>query len=471
MIRMCRVCQGVTARQKCVYCRDCNKEVGACKNDADKNGWSVLFDKANSSDSSFRSLVLHFKANCPARGRGSKRPPLDWQQYFNGNDDSTCSSTKSMSSPVQTQPRESRACIETSECFQDRKVMERRCAGALDKCLGQVHIHGISNGSRQLSGPSKKRVRDAEDKDSDDLAACGEGPDFLSNHPKQKVARVSSAPRSIASGSSRPCHAFVTCSFLFSVNADASRPCDDIIAAIETHHKFMLKLYNAGTFRADRLLYMQVLELCRKLLNVVNQGWAFSDPASSIQASLYSDDLALLPQPDTSWEMNQETFSDVRVACLYSITKEDVDHWAKNCGAAADLVKQFGAGVKAIAAQVCDTSKLKHFQDTANKRQEAEQKDEHAAATAALRVSSLTVFDLPPHSGFSFQTVTEDVFLAMSAVEQTKMSMRPLLIRGCWKLKEQLANIPELDDQMQSLALQLSTCLSAPPMNRRCRHA
>jgi hypothetical protein len=376
-----------------------------------------------------------------------------------------------MPSTVQIRPTERSASIDLSEYFAfiarfpkvnghynakeaEKQWKELQACKRMVRRSGPVHIHGISNESRQSSQLSKKRAWDAENADPDDLAACCEALDSLSGHFNQKVAHVGSEPRSIESGPSRPCHSFVGCIFLFSVNADASRPCEDIIAAIEMLHQDMLKLYNAGTCRVDILLYTQVLELCQKLLNVVNQDFATSDPASSRQSR---------PHSESVQKQDSET-SD-------TITKEDVDQWATNCEAATHLAKQFAASVKATAAQVSYTRKLQHCQDTANKRQKPEQKDEHAAATAAWQGSLVTIFDLSPLSGSLFQTVTEDAFLAMSAVEQKQMSMRPLLIRGCFKLKEQLANIRQLDDQMQSLALRLSSCLQATPFSCRRGHA
>ena len=99
--------------------------------------------------------------------------------------------------------------------------------------------------------------------------------------------------------------------------------------------------------------------------------------------------------------------------------------------------------------------------DAALKRLEAEQKGGYAAATAALMASlqmfepNGSVFELPAEARVLFPTVTEDAFLKMSVAERAKMSLQPLLIQGCSKLKEQLANIPQLQAVTHRTASQL----------------
>ena len=120
----------------------------------------------------------------------------------------------------------------------------------------------------------------------------------------------------------------------------------------------------------------------------------------------------------------------LRAACLVASTEEDLADWVRAFTSAVQIAKQLRLADKTQIA--------------------AAQKGRYAAAMAALLPFQPkgSVFELPHEAGVLFPTVTEDVFLKMSVAERAKMSVRPLLIQGCSKLKWQLANIPQLQAVM-----------------------
>ena len=141
---------------------------------------------------------------------------------------------------------------------------------------------------------------------------------------------------------------------------------------------------------------------------------------------------------------------DWRAACEVASTQEDLALW----------VHTLAGAVKARAAEICRASKV------AKKLQEASHTRGYAWAMPAGLVSSQrcpqrdSVCDLPPWAGVLFQTVSEDVFFKMPVAEREKMSTRPLLIKGCSKLKRQPIRVPPLQAQMHRFTEQFSGSLN-----------
>ena len=77
-----------------------------------------------------------------------------------------------------------------------------------------------------------------------------------------------------------------------------------------------------------------------------------------------------------------------------------------------------------------------------------------------------SIFDLPTDLGLSIVTVPEKDFLKMSDSEKIKLSSSMLIIRGCTALKEALATVPRLQDQMNIFAPQYSSSSQAKSTGR-----
>ena len=80
-----------------------------------------------------------------------------------------------------------------------------------------------------------------------------------------------------------------------------------------------------------------------------------------------------------------------------------------------------------------------------------------------------SVFDLPPCAGVLFQTVSEGDFFKMPVAEREKMSTQPLLIKGCSKLKQRLAKVPQLQSQMHHFTEQFAKSVNVQWIGRRRR--
>jgi hypothetical protein len=163
---------------------------------------------------------------------------------------------------------------------------------------------------------------------------------------------------------------------------------------------------------------------------------------------LEQQDLPQLLNAVTTREMTLARLNEFRAACLVASTEQDLADWVRTFTAAIQLGKQLRL------AEQANNAAARILGKAAFRRLEAEQKGAYAAAMAALKASlqlfqpNGSVFELPPEAGDSFPTVTEDVFLKMSAAQRANMSLQPILIQGCSKLKWQLANIPQLQAVM-----------------------
>ena len=132
------------------------------------------------------------------------------------------------------------------------------------------------------------------------------------------------------------------------------------------------------------------------------------------------------------------------------------------------------------AAESAWATKEKRDKEVERKRQEAEaakqakkaQKEKEAEERQASRTSPQkvaavpSIFDLPTDLGLSIVTVPEKDFLKMSDSEKIKLSSSMLIIRGCTALKEALATVPRLQDQMNIFAPQYSSSSQAKSTGR-----
>jgi len=245
MTMMCKVCKMFSPRKKAVYCMGCAKDVAACQHDAERNGWSYLFQEVSTSERVFRSLILDFQVTSPSIGRGRKRDAFDYQRFFNEQPDAN---TSQMPPAI-------------------HRDLTRRSTGA------QGFVHDIVNGRRLSS----------------DLAGLGQELNARSDHFNQNIACLSTGPRSRAPRLPRPHLLFAHCSVF--VNVDAFRPCKDIMAAMSMLHKDMAQSYKAYAVTGDKLLYFQVLEVCQNLVKLVNKDWASSEAKPSRQSRPRSESL------------------------------------------------------------------------------------------------------------------------------------------------------------------------------------
>ena len=221
------------------------------------------------------------------------------------------------------------------------------------------------------------------------------------------------------------------------------------MAAIEMLHNDLVKSCTEFTKAGTETLFFQGFLLSENLLTLVYQDLDTSDPEPSTQSrprseSLEQQDLRGLLNPVTTRGKTLAALNDLRAACLVASAEEDLADWVRAFTSAVQIAKQLRLAEKA------DNAAASVFGEAALKRLEAEQKGRYAAAMAALLPFQPkgSVFELPREAGVLFPTVTEDVFLKMSVSGRAKMSVRPLLIQGCSKLKWQLANIPQLQAVM-----------------------
>ena len=296
-----------------------------------------------------------------------------------------------------------------------------------------------------------KKRRGHESNDSTNFAGHGMECDCLPDHLKQKKARLSAGSRAHAPGASRLRRVFVHCSAI--VNSDAFRCSEDIMAGVDTLHKELVASCTEYVKRGGETLYFQVLMQRHDLETLVYWFLDTSDPEPSKQSRhrsecLEQQDLPQLLNAVTTREMTLAHLNEFRAACLVASTEEDLADWVRTFTSAVQLGKQLRLADKA------NNAAARILGNAAFRRLEAEQKGAYAAAMAALKASlqlfqpNGSVFELPPEAGDLFPTVTEDVFLKMSVAQRAKMSVQPLLIQGCSKLKWQLANIPQLQAVM-----------------------
>jgi hypothetical protein len=220
----------------------------------------------------------------------------------------------------------------------------------------QANVNGIVSGRQQSLEASKKRCRDSADKDSDSLAGPGLELDSLSGHYNQKVARPSSGSIPGASGTSRLRRVFVHCSVF--VSSDAFRPSEEPMAAIEMVYRGLVNVHKEYQKSGGKLLYLKVLELRQKLLNLVHQVIVIdSEPepprqsrprSESLEKQDLTQDLTVLPNPDATTEMSFMCLDDWRAACEVASTQEDLALWVHTLAGAVkarngrDLSRQQG---------------------------------------------------------------------------------------------------------------------------------
>jgi hypothetical protein len=150
-------------------------------------------------------------------------------------------------------------------------------------------------------------------------------------------------------------------------------------------------------------------------------------------------------------EMSLVTLREWRIACLAANKQEDLALWVHSLAQTVQASKQLRSALS--DAQMCRASKV------AKKMQETMQRFQFSGS----------VFDLPPCAGVLFQTVSEDDFFKMPVAEREKMSTQPLLIKGCSKLKQRLANIPQLQSQMRHFTGQFAKSVNVQWTGRRRR--
>jgi len=225
------------------------------------------------------------------------------------------------------------------------------------------------------------------------------------------------------------------------------------MAIIEEHYSDLVNLNGAFQWSGNKLLYLTMLKQRQKLVNVVFQDWSSSDP-----------------QPPTHCEMSLATLDEWRAACAAANEHENLTLWMHTLAKIVQASKHLRRVEKAHFEHIC------RFGNVAKKlMKEVSHSHGHAAAMTAGQVSSQivphngSVFDLPPSAGVLFQTVSEDVFFRMPLAEREKMSTRPLLIKGCSKLKERLAKVPQLHSQMHHFTEQFSSSLNVQWTGRRRR--
>ena len=225
------------------------------------------------------------------------------------------------------------------------------------------------------------------------------------------------------------------------------------MAIIEAHYSDLVNLNGAFQWCDNKLVYLTMLKQRQKLVNVVFQDWSSSDP-----------------QPPTHCEMSLATLDEWRAACAAANEHENLTLWMHTLAKIVQASKHLRRVEKAHFEHIC------RFGNVAKKlMKEVSHSHGHAAAMTAGQVSSQivphngSVFDLPPSAGVLFQTVSEDIFFRMPLAEREKMSARPLLIKGCSKLKEQLAKVPQLHSQMHHFTEQFSSSLNVQWTGRHRR--
>jgi len=232
------------------------------------------------------------------------------------------------------------------------------------------------------------------------------------------------------------------------------------MAAIEGVYRCLVKLHQEYQKSGGKVLYLKVLELRQKLKNLVFQDWSTSDPQPPRQSRPQSErletidltqDLPELLNADAMREMSLVTLREWRIACLAANKQEDLALWVHSLAQTVQASKQLRSALS--DAQMCRASKV------AKKMQETMQRFQFSGS----------VFDLPPCAGVLFQTVSEDDFFKMPVAEREKMSTQPLLIKGCSKLKQRLANIPQLQSQMRHFTGQFAKSINVQWTGRRRR--
>lgn len=73
----CKLCADNIASRRNLYCKDCKKEIDACKKDAEVNDWTDKFELLSEAAPSFRAMMQAYSEACPSRGRGKKRAKFD----------------------------------------------------------------------------------------------------------------------------------------------------------------------------------------------------------------------------------------------------------------------------------------------------------------------------------------------------------------------------------------------------------
>jgi len=282
---------------------------------------------------------------------------------------------------------------------------------------------------------------------------------------------------------------------------------EDTKTAIAQLEKDMTKTYSdsetfVSTFTAkgDYLHYVTVLKLRREVLNHVNVGLG-TDPnavdesrprSETSQAeletylkTLSSGQLAMLPFSSSTKYKTLPTLHDMRAECLVANCKEDLERWSRSFLEDFHVAKQLQMCVEQsckdlTAAESARATKEKREKDVERRRQEAEaakqvkkaQKEKEAEERQASRTSPqkapavTSILDLPTDLGLSIVTVSEKDFLKMSDSEKIKLSSSMLIIRGCTALKEALATVPRLQDQMNIFAPQYSSSSQAKSTGR-----
>jgi len=78
----CRVCESTHLKNKGLYCRQCDKDVAACKRDAFQHGWSSTFAMVSAHPSAMQTLMRQYTVECPSGGRGKRRDAFDYHRFF-----------------------------------------------------------------------------------------------------------------------------------------------------------------------------------------------------------------------------------------------------------------------------------------------------------------------------------------------------------------------------------------------------
>ena len=75
----CALCKVRPPKRKNEFCKECSKEVEACKKDAEQNDWLEDFEAQKESPATFLAMIQEYQIQCPKKGpgRGHRREPFN----------------------------------------------------------------------------------------------------------------------------------------------------------------------------------------------------------------------------------------------------------------------------------------------------------------------------------------------------------------------------------------------------------